>query len=68
MRSRQERLQTQPHEDHRLAYKTYNAYSRFIHHLYEFVLGAVAREQGTTAKIEGANAERGTVGRKVVQS
>ena len=23
-----------------IAYKTYNAYSRFIHHLYEFLLGA----------------------------
>lgn len=47
----------QPHEDRRLTYKAYTAYSRFIHHLYEFVLGAVAREQGSTAKIEGAAAE-----------
>ena len=30
------------------AYKTYNAYSRFIHHLYEFMLGALAREKGDT--------------------
>lgn len=40
-----------------IAYKTYNAYSRFIHHLYEFMLGAVARENGDTAKLEAAVAD-----------
>jgi len=34
-----------------VAYKTYNAYARFIHHLYEFMLGAVAREIGNTGKL-----------------
>jgi hypothetical protein len=37
-----------------IAYKTYNAYSRFIHHLYEFMLGAVARDRGDTASMEAA--------------
>jgi hypothetical protein len=40
-----------PHEKRFIAYKTYNAYSRFIHHLYEFMLGAVARETGNSRKI-----------------
>lgn len=31
-----------------LAFKAYNAYSRFIHHLYEFMSGAYTREQGDT--------------------
>ena len=31
-----------------LAFKTYNAYSRFIHHLYEFMVGALARDIGNT--------------------
>jgi len=46
------------HENRLIAYKTYNAYSRFIHHLYEFILGAVAREIGNTAKLEGLDASR----------
>jgi hypothetical protein len=29
------------HECRFIVYKTYNAYSRFIHHLYEFMLGAL---------------------------
>jgi hypothetical protein len=37
-----------------IAYKTYNAYSRFIHHLCEFMLGAIAREKGDTAQLEAA--------------
>jgi hypothetical protein len=32
-------------ENRRIAYKTYNAYARFIHHLYEFMMGAVARDR-----------------------
>ena len=35
-----------------IAYKTYNAYSRFIHHLYEFMLGAVARDTGDTRRLK----------------
>jgi hypothetical protein len=31
-------------ENRWLAFKMYNAYSRFIHHLYEFMAGALARE------------------------
>ncbi len=31
-----------------IAYKTYNAYARFIHHLYEFMVGAIVREMGDT--------------------
>jgi hypothetical protein len=34
-------------ENRRIAYKTYNAYARFIHHLYEFMLSAVARDRET---------------------
>lgn len=37
-----------------IAYKTYNAYARFIHHLYEFMLGAVARDRGDTAPLEAS--------------
>jgi len=33
-----------------LSFKTYNAYSRFIHHLYEFIVGARMREKRDTAK------------------
>jgi hypothetical protein len=35
-------------ENRRIAYKTYNAYARFIQHLYEFMLGAIKRERGDT--------------------
>ena len=38
-------------ENRLVAYKTYNAYTRFIHHLYEFMVGALARETGTTEQI-----------------
>lgn len=31
-----------------LSYKAYNAYSSFIHHLYEFMLGCLARDNGNT--------------------
>lgn len=36
---------TSAHEKRFIAYKTYNAYSRFILHLYEFMLGAVERDR-----------------------
>jgi hypothetical protein len=38
-------------ENRGIAYKTYNAYARFIHHLYEFMIGAVARERTDTAQL-----------------
>jgi hypothetical protein len=55
-----------------IAYKTYNAYARFIHHLYEFMVGAVARENGDTATLEakvkdsyiGGHAQRILTGRR----
>ena len=31
-----------------LSYRNYNAYSSFIHHLYEFMIGCLARENGNT--------------------
>lgn len=40
-----------------IAYKTYNAYSRFVLHLYEFVMGAVARENGSTSQLKGKPAD-----------
>jgi hypothetical protein len=43
--------------DRRLAYSAYNAYSRFIHHLYEFLIGAIARERGDTETIRADVAE-----------
>ncbi|WP_142781110.1 hypothetical protein [Agrobacterium sp. T29] len=45
-----------------LAYKTYNAYTRFIHHLYEFLVGALARETGNTGQIDAHIAERYIMG------
>jgi len=39
-------------ENRRIAYRTYNAYARFIHHLYEFMLGAVARDRGDTEPLK----------------
>jgi hypothetical protein len=45
-------------EDRRVAYRTYNAYSRFIHHLYEFMLGAVQRDRQNTEKLDWKLADR----------
>jgi len=55
-----------------MAFKTYNAYARFVHHLYEFLLGALARERGDTAQLRWedtdrwiqANAQRVLTGRR----
>jgi len=55
-----------------VAFKTYNAYGRFVHHLYEFLLGAMARERCDTKKIRAedadfwmqANAQRVLTGRR----
>lgn len=57
-----EKRSTILHEKRLIAYKTYNAYSRFIHHLYEFMLGAVARETGDTRKLDAGIAERHIMG------
>ncbi|MBA4077996.1 MAG: hypothetical protein C0508_23410 [Cyanobacteria bacterium PR.023] len=40
-----------------VAYKTYNAYSRFIHHLYEFILGAAQRSAKSTEQIKDKQAD-----------
>ncbi len=36
--------------DKRLSYRAYNAYTRFLHHLYEFMLAAYCRERGDTRR------------------
>ncbi|MBD9359625.1 hypothetical protein [Methylomonas fluvii] len=45
-------------ENRRIAYKTYNAYARFIHHLYEFMLGAISRERNNTEKLSFEMADK----------
>jgi hypothetical protein len=40
-----------------LSYRAYNAYSRFIHHLYEFVIGSFARDVGETSPIDWMEAD-----------
>jgi hypothetical protein len=46
-------------DNRRIAFKTYNAYARFIHHLYEFFLGAAAIDRGDDAPSKAAElAER----------
>lgn len=42
--------------DRLTAFRTYNAYTRFVHHLYEFLLGGFARERQSTAKISAVDA------------
>ena len=44
-------------ENRRIAYKTYNAYARFIQYLYEFMLGAIARERQDTEQLRAEMAE-----------
>jgi len=41
--------------DRRLSYLAYNSYSRFIHYLYEFMLGAYCREHENTKATRGRN-------------
>jgi hypothetical protein len=38
-------------ENRRIAYKAYNAYASFIHHLYEFLIGAAARDRQNTKQL-----------------
>jgi hypothetical protein len=45
-------------EGRKIAYKTYNAYARFIHHLYEFYMGAAARDFRNTERLSAETAER----------
>lgn len=44
-------------ENRRIAYKTYNAYARFIQYLYEFMLGAIARDRRDTEQLRAEMAE-----------
>jgi hypothetical protein len=45
-------------ENRRIAFKAYNAYARFIQSLYEFVLGAIARERHDTTKLPADMADK----------
>lgn len=45
-------------DSRRMAFRTYNSYARFVHHLYEFLLGALARDRGDTAQIRAEDADR----------
>ena len=40
-----------------LAFKRYNAYSRFVHHLYEFLIGAMKRDASDTGQIQALDAD-----------
>lgn len=44
--------------DRQRAYRTYNAYARFIHHLYEFLIAAIMRQRRDTAAVPFDDAER----------
>jgi len=43
-------------ENRRIVYKTYNSYARFIQCLYEFMLGATARDRHDTARLPAETA------------
>jgi hypothetical protein len=45
-------------ENRRIAYKTHNAYARFIQYLYEFMLGAITRERHDTEKLRSDMADK----------
>jgi hypothetical protein len=45
-------------ENRRIAFRTYNAYGRFIHHLYEFLLGAAARDRRDSSPLGAEVAEQ----------
>lgn len=40
------------------AYRAYNTYSRFIHHLYEFLIGAITWRRCDTRQVSGEEAQR----------
>ncbi|MGJ4972897.1 hypothetical protein ACQR1N_31005 [Bradyrhizobium sp. HKCCYLRH1073] len=45
-------------QDRRRAYKAYDAYARFIHHLYEFALCAIARDRQDISPLQAIDADR----------
>jgi hypothetical protein len=46
-------------DDRRVAYVTYNAYARFVHHLYEFQMGCAQRDMhDTNFQVKGEEADR----------
>jgi hypothetical protein len=45
-------------ESPRISYKAYNAYAIFVHHLYEFMMGAIARERQDTGPLKSGVADR----------
>lgn len=45
-------------QDRRRAYKAYDAYSRFVHHLYEFALCAIARERHDVSTLHAVDADK----------
>lgn len=49
-------------ENRRISYVTYNAYARFIHHLYEFLMGAAMRDYLDTHQLSAESAERYVAG------
>ena len=46
----------------RAAFKAYNAYARFIHHLYEFLMGCVSRDRQNTKQLDFELADRYVAG------
>lgn len=45
-------------ENRVIAVRTYNAYAWFVHHLYEFLLGAVQRDRQDTAQLDHQLADK----------
>ncbi|MFM0184167.1 hypothetical protein PQR25_00105 [Paraburkholderia nemoris] len=45
-------------ENRRIAFRTYNAYARFIRHLYEFLLAATQRDRNDTAQLDHELADK----------
>ncbi|MDV6333166.1 hypothetical protein [Asticcacaulis sp. 201] len=42
----------------RASYRAYNSYARFVHHLYEFMMGAINRDRRDTTSIRADEADR----------
>jgi len=45
-------------ENREQSYAAYNAYARFVHHLYEFLLGCGSRQRGDTRPLRADEADR----------
>ena len=45
-------------QDRRRAYKAHDAYARFVHHLYEFALCAIARDRHAISTLQAVNADK----------